>query len=282
MKIIKRYLIKKVVVTSMSLFLLLLFIIIPTKNNIKKIEKPVQKNKSIYLLDKDNYVSKVNCYYDAKNIKDEISEKINILKSGTSNFKGIIPNNIKLNNIEVDKDKVYLDFNEDFNNIKDKTKIYEAIVYSLTDINGINKIYISVNKKMLDNMPLERNIGINKKYNLDSFDYIDKVTIFFSKDDYIVPITFVSNNKEEKINIIIKELKSSINALNNLNGYINDEIKLVDYSVDKDKIELVFNKFIFDDEKIKNLIASSIFENYNVNQIVAYNSDKSVSVTIKK
>ena len=282
MKIIKRYLIKRVVVTSMSLFLLLLFIIIPTNNNIKKIEKPVQKNKSIYLLDKDNYVSKVNCYYDAKNVKDEISEKINILKSGTSNFKGIIPNNIKLNNIEVDKDKVYLDFNEDFNNIKDKTKIYEAIVYSLTDINGINKIYISVNKKMLDNMPLERNIGINKKYNLDSFDYIDKVTIFFSKDDYIVPITFVSNNKEEKINIIIKELKSSINALNNLNGYINDEIKLVDYSVDKDKIELVFNKFIFDDEKIKNLIASSIFENYNVNQIVAYNSDKSVSVTIKK
>lgn len=266
----------------MSLFLLLLFIIIPTNGSVKKVEKTFQKNKSVYLLDKDNYVSKVNCYYDTKNTEEEIKKKIDLLINGTSSFKGIMPSNIKLQKLKIDNNKVYIDFNEEFNTLKNKDKVYEAIVYSLTDINGIEKIYISVNNKELDNMPLDRSIGINKKYDLDSFNNILETTIFFSKDDYYVPVTFVSSKKDEKINIIIKELKSSINALNNLNGYLNDEVELIDYKIDKDKIELVFNNYNFDDEIIKGLLSLSVFENYKVNKIMVYNSDKSINFTIKK
>lgn len=282
MKIIEKYIIKRIVVTSMALFLLILFIIIPTKNDYHKIKKETINNKSIYLIDKDNYVSKVLCYYDELSIKEEIYKKIDIMKKGFKNFKEVIPNDVIVNDIKVNKNNVYLDLNDKFNNIKNKTKIYEALVYSLTEINGIDNIYISVNNKMLDNMPLNKSIGINKEYDLNDFEYLNKTIIFFSKDDYYVPITKINNSKEDKIKIIIKELKSSVNVLNNLFGYLDDDIELLDYKIKDGKMELVFNKYIFSDDRVKYLLSSSIFENYAVNELVVYNSDKSISVVIKK
>lgn len=283
MKIIKKYLIKKITITSMSLFLLLLFIIIPTKNNEKINENNIKKHtKKIYLIDNENYSSMVSCSYEEKNIKDEVNKIIELLKHGTNSFDGIIPKKIKVNEIKTTKDSIYIDFDSNFKNIKNINKIYECIVYSLTQINGINKIYISVNNKLLDNMPLTKEYGINKEYDLDNFNDIDKTIIFFAKDDYYVPITKITNNKEEKIEIIIKELKSSTNSINNLNGYLKDNIKLIDYKINDKNIELVFNEYDFDDEKLKFLISTSIFENYKINEITIYNKDKSHSINIKK
>ena len=284
MKVLEKYLIKKIVITSMSLLLLILFIIIPTKSNsnINFKNNNINNNKEIYLLDNDNYVSLVFCNYESDSIKDEINKKINLLKNGVNNFNGVIPNNVELKSIKIDKENIYLDFNKEFLEIKNINNIYECIIYSLCEINGVKNIYISVNNKMLDGMPLNKKYGVNKEYNLNDFNDINKVIVFFAKDDYYVPITKISNDKNEKIDIIIKELKSSVNSLNNLIGYLTDDIDLIDYKIKDNKMELVFNKYIFSDERVRYIITSSIFANYNVDEIIAYNYDKSISINVKK
>ena len=282
MKVIEKYLVKKIVITSMALFLLMLFVIIPTNNNSYIEKTKTNNNKKIFLLDKDNYVSLVFCDYKDSNIENEIKEKINILKNGINGFKGVIPQNVELIDIKIDKKKVYLNFNNEFLKIKNINKVYECLVYSLCEIKDVEKIYISVQNKMQEGMPLNKDYGINKEYDIDDFSYVNKTIVYFAKGDYYVPITKINSDKNDKINIIIKELKSSVNSLNNLVGYLTDDIELIDYEVKKNKMELIFNKYIFDDERIQYVIGSSIFANYDVNEIVAYNQDKSISISIKK
>ena len=57
---IKRYALKKITIYSVCLLLLLLFYFFPSHENIIKEEKSNNKDDYIYLLDQDNYVSKVS------------------------------------------------------------------------------------------------------------------------------------------------------------------------------------------------------------------------------
>ena len=228
---IKRYAIKKIMVSTLGLILLLMFYFFPTKEELNsEIIKDNSSKQIVYLLDDDNYVSQVVTYFDTNSIEDNIKKRIDILKTGINGFYPLLNNSIKLNSVKVDKDKVYLDFSSELLNINDYVKEYmiESITYSLTEINGINDIYITVNNNRVDfiEYPLNRNYGINKEYNINNLDHLNKTTVFFSKtkDDinYYVPVTKVSNLSSDKIDIIIYELKSSINSQNNLNSYIND------------------------------------------------------------
>ena len=223
---IKKWTINKIVVASVSLFLLFMFYLIPTKPNIETevIEKEeVLKENVVYLLDEDNYVSRVVTYYDKTDIKDIIRNKIDTLtNSDRNNFYPLIPKGTKLNDVKVEKDAVYLDFSSEILSVNKyiEEEMIEAIVYSVTEINGINSVYITVDSKELKklpnslkelNYPLTRKYGINKKYNINSFENIDTTTVYFSKssddDIYYVPVTYVTNTSGEKIDIIIEELK---------------------------------------------------------------------------
>ena len=113
-------------------------------------------------------------------------------------------------------------------------------------------------------------------------------SIYFSKnvDDYsyYVPVTKINNDKSDKIQIIISELKSSVNSVNNLNSYLDDKTKLIDYNISDKSIELVFNDYLFSDKKVlesvEYIISSSIFENYEVDKLIINNSDKSINIEI--
>lgn len=306
---IKKWTINKIVVASVSLFLLFMFYLIPTKPNIETevVEKEeVLKENVVYLLDEDNYVSRVVTYYDKTDIKDVIRNKIDTLtNSDKKNFYPLIPKGTKLNYVKVEKDAVYLDFSSEILTVNKyiEEEMIEAIVYSVTEINGINSVYITVDSKELKtlpnsskelNYPLTRKYGINKKYNIDSFDNIDTTTVFFSKtsddDIYYVPVTYVTNTSGEKIDIIIEELKSSINSQDNLNSFVSNMVEVVDYNIDKDKFNLVFNEYIFGDleknvilEEVKYVISASIFENYDVKEVIFNTKDqKNVAEIVKK
>ncbi len=295
---IKKFALNKIIFSSLCLLLFALFYFFPTHENINyEIVSDNNKEKNIvYLLDEDNYISRVISYFDSKTIEEEIVNKINILINGLSeydNFYPLIPKDTKLNSIKVDKDSVYLDFSKEILSINSylEESMLESIVYSLTEINGINNIYISVDGKRLDklpfsnkiiNYPLTRNIGINKEYNINNLNNLYKTTVYFLKDNndisYYVPVTLVNNSNEEKVELIINELKSSINSQNNLKSFLTDKVKLLNYEIENDNISLVFN------EQIKNveeyLIASSIFENYKVNK-VTFKSDSKTNVINK-
>ncbi len=294
MKIIKKYIVNKLVVYSLILVLIVLFSVVPTNNKNFKVEinedESIYEENVVYLLDDDNYVSRVISYFDNNGIKDEIKSKIDILINGDSSLKSfysLIPKGTILKNIKIDKDSVYLDFNKDILNVNEyvEESMIEGIIYTLTEINGINNVYIMVDGKLLEELPnskkkldypLTRNYGINKKYDINSFNNIDKTIIFFAKnsDDqiYYVPVTKISNVSSEKIDIIIEELKSSVYAQDNLNSFIPNNVELVSSNVQDNKMNLVFNSYIFSDsnvlEEIKFLVSKSVFENYDVDEII--------------
>lgn len=275
---IKKIALNKISVYTICLVLLSMFYFLPTHENINTSINISNKQKEnvVYLLDNDNYVSKVISYYDENSIEDLIRKKIDVLTNGSeelSDFKPLIPKNTKINSVKIEKDNVYIDFSNELLTINKyiEEKMIEAIVFSLTEINGINNIYISVEGKKLDNYdyPLTRNYGINKEYDITNLFNLNKVTVFFTKkyDDitYYVPITKITNDKSSKVEIIIKELKSSINAQNNLGSSLTDDLKLIDYKYKDNEMTLTFNKEI--SEANKSLIEKSINENYNVNKI---------------
>lgn len=290
---IKKYIINKITVTTMCVILLGMFYLIPT-NKIEPEQEKTDKIKNIiYLLDEDNMLSQVTYFYTKETIKDQIKHNLELLINGIETndiFYPLIPKNTKINDISIDKNNIYIDFNKEILNIsKNKEeKMIEAIIYTLTEINGIENIYLSVEKESLTTLPnankqipypLTREYGINKKYDLDNLKNINKTTIVFSKEiddyNYYVPVTLINNNDDEKINIIIEELKSVIHSEKELNGYINNNLVLEDYEFNKDTLNLVFNEYIYDNieektllEEVKYIISESIFENYDVKKVV--------------
>lgn len=306
---IKKYTINKICVTSVSLFLILMFYLVPsTPESEVKIDKSIGDKKEVvvYLMDKDYYLGRMIEYASYDNIVDLVNKKLDILINGSdelNSFSPIIPKNTKVNSIKVDKNNIYIDFSKDILNVSkyNEELMIESIIYTITDINGIDNIYLSINKESLKILPksnkeipypLNRGYGINKKYDLDSLNNITKTTIYFNKSyndvEYLVPITKVMNTTSEKIDIIIEELKSIVNAQYNLNSYIPNNLEVVSHEVNDDKMNLIFNEFILDKEKlvvleeVKYAIAQSIFDNYNVKEVVFSTKDKNNIATITK
>lgn len=306
---IKKYTINKICVTSVSLFLILMFYLVPsTPESEVKIDKSIGDKKEVvvYLMDKDYYLGRMIEYASYDNIVDLVNKKLDILINGSdelNSFSPIIPKNTKVNSIKVDKNNIYIDFSKDILNVSkyNEELMIESIIYTITDINGIDNIYLSINKEPLKILPksnkeipypLNRGYGINKKYDLDSLNNITKTTIYFNKSyddvEYLVPITKVMNTTSEKIDIIIEELKSIVNAQYNLNSYIPNDLEVVSHDVNDDKMNLIFNEFILDKEKlvvleeVKYAIAQSIFDNYNVKEVVFSTKDKNNIATITK
>ena len=308
---IKKYIKNKIVLYTLILILLGLFYFFPTGESFEM--EIINDNKTyesnvVYLLDDDNYVSQVITYFDNTSIKEDIKAKIDVLIHGDNNlskFYSLIPKTTILKNIKVDKDSVYLDFNKDILTVNEyvEESMIEAIVYTLTETNGINNVYINVDGNPLKELPnskeelpypLTREFGINKKYDLTSFNDIDSTTIFFAKTSedltYYVPVTKISNTSSDKIDIIIEELKSVVNAQDNLNSYISNNVKLVSSEINNDKMNLVFNDYIFSDaskktilEEVKYLLSESVFENYSVKEvIISTENDKNIDRVVKK
>lgn len=307
---IKKYAMNKIFVSTLIFGLLLLFYLVPSPSfEVEINEKDDNKEfeNVVYLLDDDNYVSRVISYYDETDIDKVIRNKINILINGDKNldnFYSLIPKKTILKDISVNKDSVYLNFSKEFLNVNKyiEESMVESIVYTLTEINGINNVYINVdgekfvmlpNSKKVIPYPLTRSFGINKKYDLDSLNGIDKTIVYFVKKndsgEYYVPITKVSNLSSSKIDIIIDELKSIVNAQDNLSSFISDNVVLEENKIIDDKIDLVFNEYIFSDsskktilEEVKYVVSQSIFDNLDVKEVIFSTKEHNNIVSIKK
>lgn len=308
---IKNFSINKIVVTSVSLFLLLLFYFFPSDNNLDIALEVTHETKGekevVYLMDIDGYISKLETYISSLNLEDEIYKKINILIEGDEtlkNFIPLIPKGTKINSIKIENDKVTIDFSKEIFNVtkNNEEKMLEAIIFTLTQTDEINEIYLKVdgklfnelpNSKKIINYPLTRDYGINKEYDITNLNNITKTTVYFVKENedfnYYVPVTKISNTSSEKIDIIIKELKSSVNYQSNLNSYLSNNLNLDDYEITKDAINLIFNEYIFDDiseekimEEVKYTISQSILENYKVKEVIFSTKEKNNIETVSK
>ena len=306
---IKRFSMKKISKYTILLLVVFLFYLFPTKEKYdldKEVSKEVNINyHDIYLIDKNNYVAKTNIQVSSLKKDLLIDELIEAMKIDgkyqdkiPNGFCALLPSDTKLLGKEINNDVVTLNFNSNVLDVKSENeeKVIESLIYSITSIDGIDKIIIKIDGENLKKLPktgiildteLTRDYGINKTYDIDSIKGINKVTIYYTNknnnsDVYYVPVTKYVNNDEEKIKIIIDELASKFSFESNLMSYLNYNTKLLDYNLNENEIDLNFNEYLFDSTENKKVleeviysISYSVMDNYNVDRVNFFvNSEK--------
>lgn len=279
---------RKIVITTFVIFVILTIYMIPSLN--KKDDKTYNyidtKDISVYLLNNYDQLTRVDFKVTnskIENVVDSIIKKLTISNDATipRMFIQIIPSNVKLNSVKVEENIAYLYFSKEFLDIanKDIETIVESICYSIFELNEIKGVSIFVEDTNISELfdkdipsLITKKYGINKRVELNSFNDVSKVTIFYidKEDDldYYVPITKYVNDDREKIKIIIDELSSNYVYESNLISLLNRNTKLLDYEIKRDSIILDFNNSIFLEQKdVLEEVIYSIFANYDINEI---------------
>lgn len=302
---------KKISKYTILLLVVFLFYLFPTKEKYdldKEVSKEVNINyHDIYLIDKNNYVAKTNIQVSSLKkdlLLDELIEAMKIdgkyQDKIPNGFCALLPSDTKLLGKEINNDVVTLNFNSNVLDVKSENeeKVIESLIYSITSIDGIDKIIIKIDGENLKKLPktgiildteLTRDYGINKTYDIDSIKGINKVTIYYTNknnnsDVYYVPVTKYVNNDEEKIKIIIDELASKFSFESNLMSYLNYNTKLLDYNLNENEIDLNFNEYLFDSTENKKVleeviysISYSVMDNYNVDKVNFFVNNEKVT-----
>lgn len=312
---IKKSATKRIIIASIALLILLITYMFPAtngSNNINQSLSYIEPNKTtIYLVDNSNMVARVKTI--TKENKDTIKkarEIINALiinsqasKYNPSGFKAIIPEGTKILSISLSENILKINFNEKFLNIdkNNEEKMLEALIYSLTEISDIKGIMIFVNNNILEELPnskiklpdvLDRKYGINKIYEIDDIKNTSATTIYYLSEyentKYYTPVTFINNDSEDKIEVIIEKLKSSPINQTNLMSYLASNAELLDYEINENTVSLTFNNYIFEEfsnkdilEEVKYTIGLSIKDNYAVDEVVFNaNNEKIANFTL--
>ena len=304
---LKRMILKKITITALTLFILLLIYLMPT-NKINNRNLDVKQNleytytndlETIYLLDYNDYVARTfikgcSCSSAVDKASDLLQglivegKKSNIIPNG---FKAIIPSGTRVLALNLDKGVLTIDFSKEILEINKKyeEKMLESLIYTLTSINGIDSVKILVEGEELKQLPnsnkqlpslLDRDYGINKVYNLTGTNNIDSYTVFyvneFNYNYYYVPVTkYINNDKLDKIKIIIEELTSNPVYESNLMSFLNVNTKLLDYEIKDDVIKLNFNNLILSDitgnsilEEVIYTISLSVSNEIDVKEVI--------------
>ena len=297
---IKTKAIRKIFITTVTMFVLLTVFSIPMLNDedALRVNFEIKDDKNfdtnnIYLLSENGYLVKSNVIFDSDNLKDKVLKVLNNLIENenskySSNLKGVIPYNVKILDVFCGNDLVIIDFSKEILNVSEKLEkdMISAIVYSVLDIGDIKGVSIMVEGKLLSEYPnskevlptvLNKDIGINKEYDINSRDNITSVILYYLEDIddsyYYVPVTKYLNDSRDKIKIIVEELTTSYIYEDNLMSFLNSKLELVDYREENDLMILNFNEYLFDSndnilEEVIYTIGYSVFDNYDVSMVM--------------
>ena len=312
---LKKKMIRKIIVSTSALFALFLIYMIPNekldiKQNLEYVNLEVVTN-TIYLLDDDNYLGKTDVVVNSTSIEDKVKELVEVLISGgegenkiPSGFKSILPSETKILSVKYENNLIKIDFSKDLLNInKDlEEKMIEALIYTITSVEDVEKIIIYVEGNVLSKLPqtnitlpstLDRNFGINKTYDFTSTKDLNQVTIYYlnkhNDNYYYVPVTKYLNDNRDKIKIIIDELTSTNTYNTNLLSYLNSNTEILAIEEQPDILELTFNSYIFSDidnkdilEEVVYTICLSVKDNYDVDEVVIKSEDEEILKTVLK
>lgn len=292
--------IRKIFVTTLSLFILLIVYSLPTleepytlKTNLEIENTTGLYTNNLYLLNSDGYLVKSKIFLDSSDLEGKIKEILNELTIQEENRfpKGLypyIPKETKVLNVLCGERQVTIDFSDEFLDMKVncEKQIISGIVYSILDLGEVDEVIILVEGEVLKeypnthekiDSPLTKDIGINKEYNLTSRNDISKVVVYYLSeiDDnlYYVPVTKYVNDDRDKIKIIIDELATSYIYESNLMSFLHSNVQLLDYYEQENVLFLNFNDYLFDSddkilEEVLYSIAYSVFDNYDVSMVM--------------
>ena len=302
---LKRFSLKKILVSASVLVTLLIICLVPGEDAVKfkqelKYNEELSVN-DIYLLDGYQYVALTEMPLFTKSIEDQALEIIDVLIEGgpgenkiPSGFKALINGETIVNNISIKDEILSIDFSKELLDTKKEyeVKVIESLVYSLTSIKGVKGIKILIEGKHLEILPqskvilpdvLDKSFGINREYNLTSLKNVSQITIYYlnkyNDDFYYVPVTKYLNDDREKVNIIIDELANNNSYLTGLMSFMNNKAKLKDTLIETDEVILNFDSGILNDVDSKTVLKEvtqsinySIIANYGIKN-VALNVD---------
>lgn len=315
---LRKMLYRKIIVASSLLLVILMLYLIPSNNTELEIQNQtleyVYPNdlEVIYLLDNNNYLSRTKINASNKDLISKSTDLIEILtidgkkKDIISNgFKPLLPKNTKVLNLSLNDGILTIDFSSEFNNVKEEheEKLIEALTYTLTSIDGINKIEIYVEGSKLTKLPhskkslpkyLDKDYGINKKYELTSLNDIYSYTVYYvnnyNNESYYTPVTkYINSDNQDKVKIIIDELATSIAYESNLMSYLDNNVKLLDYEIIDNKIKLNFNNLILSDitsnvilEEVMYTIGLSLCDELDIEEVIFEVDNEEISTFSSK
>lgn len=285
---LKRMSIKKIMVSTCAIIVLLIIYILPDNSREIKLKNDKIEYISndivgtIYLVDSNNYVARTSiptCKCEGVDIAKDLLEgliidgnKSDIIPNG---FRSILPSGTSILNVELNDKTLTINFSKELleGPPNEERKMIESIVYTLTSIKGIDKVKIQVDSSPLTKLPnskellpevLDKSYGINKTYDLVTTNNIISYTTYYvnkyNNNEYYVPVTKYINNKDNDIiKIIIKELSSSPIYETNLMSYLNARAVLEDYELLDNNLKLNFNELLLNDINKKNLLEEVIY-----------------------
>lgn len=311
---LKRICRKKIIISLIILLVITVLYTIPNNQN-KNVTQEINyvnyemKTNEIFLLDQNNYLSRVKIATNNEH-EELVNEVLEILRCNSNSedkipngFKCVLNEKTKINSISIKNDTVKIDFSKELLEIDKQLeeKVIESIVYTITNIENINNVILYIDGKILTKLPqnnielpstLNRDFGINKKYELTNTKNISKTTIYYvnklNDNIYYTPITIVNNDPREKIEIIIDELSNKI-IDTHLNSYLNNNTKVLNSSIKDNTMYVNFNENILDGfdnnsilEEVIYTISLSINDNYNVKNVFFDVNDKEIAKTTIK
>ncbi len=293
--------IRKIFLTTLTVFILLTVFTITNYNNdndnVLRTNLEIEdiaglKTNVIYLLNDEGLLVQDRVLLDGSSVEEKIEKLlINLTEGSTGSFADglskVIPKGTIIKNVMVGNKYVTIDFSKELLNVsEDKEKsMITAIVYSVMDLDDFLGVSILVEGKSLEEYPnskekinkiLDKSIGINKNYDITSFNNINKVVIYYLENIndnlYYVPVTKYVNDDREKVNIIVEELASSYIYESNLMSFLNSNVSLLEYEEKENIMSLNFNDYLFDGndkvlEEVLYSIAYSVFDNYDVSMV---------------
>lgn len=279
---LKRIYKKKLILITLAIITITLLFIAPDEKQAEVIYNHNYKNTLEVFMLKDKLLTRTVFKTDKDNTNELVDEVINVLNCNKQIDTSLnCPlNNILINKVSVDNDTVVIDIDNNSLNKLDN-KIIESLTYSLTSINSINEIIIKSNNKNISeliNVPhkLTREIGINKNYNINNYKDITKTTIYYKDDEYYTPITYINNDKRDKLEIIIEELsKNYENNIKVVNKEIKDNNLIINFN--DNILDKMTNSSIKEDDIY--MLALSIRDNYEVNNIFFNVNNKEIAKT---
>lgn len=301
---LKKMITRKILIASLALFALTLYYVLPeetkTLNNIEQELEYVDKNintHKIYLLDSNNYLALTEIAVENNEVNELAKELLEILiKDGVgeskipSGFKSLISSDTKILSVEYDKSILKVNFSKELLECTKEyeEKIIESIVFTLTSINGVDKVIIYKEGEILTKLPLnniilpttfDKTYGINKRYDIDKLKNVVGVTVYYinkyNDNYYYVPVTHYLNDERDKISIIIDELSNEFDYMGNLMSFMNEDVKLVSSNIEDKTMMLEFNSAILNDfnemsilEEVIYTVTLSIKDNYDIEEVV--------------
>jgi germination protein M len=221
----------------------------------------------LYLIDKNGYV--VSQAMDLPKTESVAKQALEYLVANgpvqemlPNGFRAVLPADTQMT-VNIKDGTATVDFSKEFANYKkeDEKSILQAVTWTLTQFDSVNKVKLQLNGNPLEAMPvngtpigeeLSRADGIN----MDTSDVVDitntkAVTVYYIGGEegayYYVPVTRrVSNDMKDNITAIVNELVEGPAYASNLLSEFQQDVKLLDApKLEGGKVTLNFNEAIY-------------------------------------